>query len=70
MATVLRTNETKGDRENVVKVGDNVTAALLRMKRASDRLTGCYLTPGMIDALSSSVIAEWWDEAAHDKNGK
>jgi len=34
--------------------------ALLRMKRAHDRGTGCYLTPEMIDAMSVMVIGEWW----------
>lgn len=36
--------------------------ALLRMKRAHDRGTGCRLTSEMIEAMSVMLIAEWWDD--------
>lgn len=35
--------------------------ALDRMKRASDRGTGCHLTAEMIEALSTSVIGSIWE---------
>jgi hypothetical protein len=38
------------------------------MKRASDRGTGCYLTPEMMDALSCTMLAEIWCEAAEAHN--
>lgn len=34
--------------------------ALRRMRRASERGTGCHLTAEMIQAFSSSTLAEWW----------
>lgn len=42
--------------------------ALLRMKRAHDRGTGCRLTPEMLDALAVSIIGEWWG-AVDEKDG-
>lgn len=38
-------------------------AALERMRRASERGTGCHLTAEMIRALSLSLIAQMWSEA-------
>lgn len=40
-------------------------AALIRMKRAHDRGTGCYLTPEMIVVLGTSILCEAWESAAH-----
>ena len=42
--------------------------ALRRMRRASERGTGCHLTAEMIDALSSSTLAEWWSNLDEDGN--
>jgi hypothetical protein len=61
----MQTNETARERASVRRVTSNNDKALLRMKRASDRGTGCYLTPEMIDALSCTVLAEWWGDAAY-----
>lgn len=36
--------------------------ALNRMRRASHRGTGCYLTADMIKGLSRTFIAETWEE--------
>ncbi|USN13916.1 hypothetical protein PAPPERLAPAPP_02420 [Brevundimonas phage vB_BpoS-Papperlapapp] len=40
--------------------------ALRRMKRASERGTGCTLTAEMIEALSRSTIGEWWHNLDED----
>ena len=40
--------------------------ALRRMRRASERGTGCHLTADMIQALSTSTIAEWWENVDAD----
>lgn len=37
-------------------------AALLRMKRAHERGTGCHLTAEMLQALSVTLVGEWWSE--------
>ena len=37
--------------------------ALDRMKRASDRGTGCHLTAAMIAELRLTFLGEIWDEA-------
>lgn len=40
--------------------------ALSRMRRASERGTGCHLTADMIGALSVSILAEWWGNVDQD----
>ena len=40
--------------------------ALRRMKRASERGTGCTLTAEMIQALGRGTIGEWWENVAED----
>ncbi|UTC28758.1 hypothetical protein MARCHEWKA_02460 [Brevundimonas phage vB_BpoS-Marchewka] len=40
--------------------------ALRRMKRASERGTGCTLTAEMVEALSRGTIGEWWSNLDED----
>jgi hypothetical protein len=68
MASKMRSNETAADKQAVLRVASETDKALLRMKRASDRGTGCYLTPEMMDALSCTMLAEIWCEAAEAHN--
>lgn len=42
--------------------GDAAQDALNRMKRASDRGTGCHLTAEMIAALNVTTIGAIWEE--------
>ncbi|MBY3162079.1 hypothetical protein HFO65_15705 [Rhizobium laguerreae] len=44
--------------------------ALDRMKRASDRGTGCHLTAEMIAALSVTFLGQTWDEPAPEQYSK
>lgn len=41
---------------------DHAQDALNRMKRASDRGTGCHLTAEMIAALSVTFFSEVWSD--------
>lgn len=42
--------------------GDDAQDALNRMKRASHRGTGCYLTAQMIQSLQVTQIGEMWEQ--------
>ena len=44
------------------KTFDAAQDALNRMRRASIRGTGCYLTAAMIESLSRTMIGETWCE--------
>jgi hypothetical protein len=46
---------------------DPLNAALDRMKRASDRGTGCHLTAKMIEAMRVSTIGSIWEQTCDDQ---
>jgi hypothetical protein len=55
-----RPSETPREVERFINVG--LQDALNRMKRASNRGTGCYLTAEMVAGLGLTFIAEAWEE--------